>query len=213
MGKRKWKYPTGNKDYTGKWENSRLYGVWRSMICRCYRKTHVEYNSYGGIGISVCEEWLSYDNFYEWAMETGYDDTAHRGACTLDRVDVTGNYNPSNCRWVDMKTQQRNKRNTVLIEGKTLAEISEITGLNLGMLTKRYYTHGFSTIAELAQTSDEMRKTGREEMRKTRTKIFVEGVSLVDIANSYNIPYITVFARYKRGKRTLKELSKPLRGA
>lgn len=211
MGKRKWKYPTEYTGEDGKRHNHRLYGIWRSMLSRCYRASHVEYSSYGGRGITVCEEWLSYDNFYEWAMANGYDETAERGLCTLDRIDVNSNYLPKNCRFVDMKTQQRNKQNSVLIEGKTLAEISEVSGLNLSMLTGRYYRHGYKTIAELTKPSGLERKAGEEILRETRTKLYVEGIPLKELAKSHGINYTTVFARYRRGKRTLEELIKPVR--
>ena len=56
-------------------------------------------------------EWLEcFENFYNWAMSTGYDYNAKRGECTIDRINVDGNYEPSNCRWVDAKIQRSNQR-------------------------------------------------------------------------------------------------------
>ena len=78
---------------------------------RCYNENATNFRSYGGRGIAVCEEWRdSFQAFYDWAMANGYDVTAKRGDCTLDRIDVNGNYEPSNCRWVSMKIQAHNKR-------------------------------------------------------------------------------------------------------
>ena len=92
--------------------NTRLYFIWQGIKQRCNRVGHTQYANYGGRGISVCEEWQSdFQTFYNWAMANGYDENAEFGKCTLDRIDVNGNYEPSNCRWVDMKTQQNNRRN------------------------------------------------------------------------------------------------------
>ena len=78
---------------------------------RCYSPKHNRFKDYGGRGIKICEEWRNnYAAFREWAMANGYDPEAPRGACTIDRIDINGNYCPENCRWVDNKTQCDNKR-------------------------------------------------------------------------------------------------------
>lgn len=89
---------------------ARLYRVWQGMKTRCNNPNSDSYRLYGKRGISVCPEWNEYENFKKWALENGYDETAPFGECTLDRIDVNGDYEPENCRWVDMKTQQNNKR-------------------------------------------------------------------------------------------------------
>lgn len=89
----------------------RLYKVWHSMKQRCYNKNNSNYENYGGRGIRVCQEWLDdFMNFYNWAMASGYDYNAEFGECTLDRINVDGNYEPNNCRWVDVEVQANNKR-------------------------------------------------------------------------------------------------------
>ena len=89
---------------------SRLYNVWVGMRQRCSDPNHISYHNYGGRGVRVCDTWNDYTSFEEWSMKNGYDPSAPYGKCTLDRIDVNGNYEPSNCRWVDFKTQANNKR-------------------------------------------------------------------------------------------------------
>lgn len=90
--------------------DTRLYTVWRDMKMRVLNPKHKSFPDYGGRGIRICDEWLGFEPFYDWAMATGYDPNAPFGTCTLDRIDVNGNYEPDNCRWVDMKVQAHNRR-------------------------------------------------------------------------------------------------------
>ena len=121
--------------------NTRLYSVWLSMKTRCKCEGSSAYKYYGARGISVCKEWLNYETFYEWAMLTGYDETAVRGKCTLDRIDVNGNYEPSNCRWISQKEQSRNTRRTLKFTinnvEKSLREWCEIYGVPYARVVQR----------------------------------------------------------------------------
>lgn len=99
-----------SRNATHRESHSRLYRVWRSMKARCQNPKTEQYHNYGGRGIKVCQEWQKYEPFRDWAMSHGYNPNASFGQCTIDRIDVDGNYEPSNCRWVDLKTQANNKR-------------------------------------------------------------------------------------------------------
>lgn len=115
--------------------NTRLYVVWCDMRRRCNDNRAPEYKNYGARGIRVCNEWNNdFKAFYDWAMANGYDETANRGECTIDRIDVNGDYSPDNCRFSDSLTQGGNKRNNRLIthngETKTQSEWARYYGKN-----------------------------------------------------------------------------------
>ena len=91
--------------------NTRLYTIWNHMKDRCYNPKATSYKHYGGRGIKVCDEWKnSFKAFYDWAYSNGYDENAPRNKCTIDRINNDGDYEPSNCRWVDAKIQASNQR-------------------------------------------------------------------------------------------------------
>lgn len=96
----------------GAYTTDRLYFVWRGIKSRCECKSATGYKSYGGRGIALCKEWHDYANFRKWALSHGYKPNAPQWECTIDRINNDGNYEPSNCRWVSMAVQSRNKRNT-----------------------------------------------------------------------------------------------------
>ena len=86
--------------------HDRLYQIWRSMKQRCSNPQNKAFKYYGAVGINVCEEWeKDYQTFKTWAYENGYDENAELMKCTIDRIDPNRNYEPSNCRWVDMFVQ------------------------------------------------------------------------------------------------------------
>lgn len=96
---------------------SSLYNVWKNMKDRCYRKKCKSYKNYGARGITVCDEWKNdYKKFYDWAIENGYNEEkteAGLNVLTIDRIDVNGNYEPRNCRFVTNSEQAKNKRKTI----------------------------------------------------------------------------------------------------
>jgi len=86
-----------------------LHKVWKGMRARCFSKTNQAYPAYGGRGITICDRWSEFSNFYE--------DMSHswEAGLWLERINVDGNYEPQNCRWETPREQARNKRRTVRI--------------------------------------------------------------------------------------------------
>lgn len=158
----------GGNNKTHKKRNTKLYTVWANIKQRCYNTNNVNYKDYGGRGIAVCNEWkYNFQEFYNWATKNGYNDTL-----TIDRIDVNGNYEPTNCRWVDRKQQANNRRNNIIIgydkynynisQWASILNISRSTLVNryhknydvVDMLTKRQddntlYPHQVKTLASL----------------------------------------------------------------
>lgn len=101
--------------------NTRLYNIWANMKQRCYNPKQKAYKYYGKRGIKVCDEWLDKEkgfiNFYNWAYKNGYEEHLSKYGnrnTTIDRINVNGNYEPSNCRWATQKEQANNKRNNII---------------------------------------------------------------------------------------------------
>lgn len=120
---------------THRMTGTRVYHIWQLMKQRCYNENKDGYERYGGRGIRVCEEWKSsFEGFYKWSMANGYTDKK-----SIDRINVNGNYEPSNCRWTTSKEQCNNRSSNHNIEYKgeikTLEQWAEEKGLT------RYIIH------------------------------------------------------------------------
>lgn len=115
-----------------------LYRIWSDMKQRCFNKKNAFYQSYGGRGITVCERWMKFENFYE-DMIDGY-----MQGMQIGRIDNDGWYSKENCRWETAKQQQRNKSNTAYVDtpkGRMkLAEAAEMYGLSRDCISHRIKT-------------------------------------------------------------------------
>jgi hypothetical protein len=120
----------------------RLYMVWIGMKMRCYNPSNSNYKNYGARGIKICDEWINnYENFKAWAISKGYDSNAKQGQCTIERIDLNGNYCPENCTWKSIKEQNNNKRNNRIIEfngeAHNLSEWADILNIKYPVLLDR----------------------------------------------------------------------------
>ena len=127
----------GNRSRTHGDFGTRLYGIWAAMKRRCLNQHTKFYRDYGGRGITVCDDWMKYTKFNDWATSTGYVE-----GLSIERIDVNGNYCPENCMWIPRCKQCANRRNSVRIEYNgtqySLREIADITGLKLRTIKGRY---------------------------------------------------------------------------
>lgn len=114
----------------------RLYATWTTMRSRCSDRKRKSYLDYGARGIQVCAEWDSYDAFRAWAISNGY-----RKNLTIDRIDVNGNYEPSNCQWIPRANQSWNTRRSIFLtlDGvtKTLSQWAGELGIRSALLRQR----------------------------------------------------------------------------
>jgi hypothetical protein len=114
------------------------------MHQRCYNPRAKRFNTWGGRGIKICEEWKKdFLAFRKWALENGYQDNL-----TIDRIDNDGNYEPSNCRWATNKEQCNNTRNTIrlTIDGvtKTLIDWEKESPVSRSTIRQRVQRYGVS---------------------------------------------------------------------
>lgn len=85
--------------------HTKLYEKWKDMKQRCLNPNNGNYKYYGARGITICDEWLKFENFAKWALENGYSEKL-----SIDRIDNDGNYEPLNCRFTTMSIQNMSMR-------------------------------------------------------------------------------------------------------
>lgn len=139
----------------------KLYNSFYRIIKRCTDKSNKDYKYYGARGIKICDEWRCDPKmFVEYCLENGWKE-----GLTIDRIDVNGNYEPTNCRWITKTEQQFNKTNTRYFEykgqKKCLAEWAEIFDINKPTLYNRVYNLGWN-IEKALETEVKQRKWSTE---------------------------------------------------
>lgn len=116
---------------------TRIYKTWLGMIARCSGASgEKDHKHYRDKGVSVCDEWKSFETFLAWASASGYKDNL-----TIDRIDNDGDYTPENCRWATKIVQQNNTSKNVVIKAfgrsMTMAQWAREYGIRNGTLFAR----------------------------------------------------------------------------
>lgn len=148
---------TAKRNLTHGQTKTRLHRTWSNMKTRCGNKNAINFQNYGGRGISVCDEWKSdFIAFRDWAIANGYSDQL-----TIDRIDNDGNYSPENCRWITSFEQQSNKRSNrnICIDGKkkTVTEWGRVYKIPPVAIWARL-NRGWNPVAAVKTPSDCRRK-------------------------------------------------------
>lgn len=175
--------------------------TWRSMMNRCTNKNCKQWKNYGGRGISVCQRWHNFLNFFQ---DMGlkpflkYD---------LDRIDNNGNYEPGNCRWVTRKVNARNRRNNHFItyqgQTKTISEWAEISGVDQRSIHRRIKAN-WSVCKALTTPEQYAHQTHRKLTHNGITK------TLREWSKEVNLHPETIRRRLSLGWSSEAALTKPL---
>ena len=98
-------------------EGTKIYNVWASMKQRCQNPKHRAYSNYGGRGITVCDAWQRFEDFYSDMGEPPESEER----LTLERIDNNAGYCPENCKWATYREQLANRRKSVktFLDGET----------------------------------------------------------------------------------------------
>ena len=134
-----YKYNVKKKDI------ERLHRIFNGMKERCYNMLSKDFSTYGQCGIKICDKWiLDINEFVDWALESGYSENL-----TIDRINVNGDYEPTNCRWITVAEQNRNKTTTVYVnyngEKKSLMSVLKENGIknNYSVYRNRICRYGW----------------------------------------------------------------------
>ena len=179
-------------------ERKRLKSIYNGMRLRCYNENNVNYKYYGGKGVTICDEWLlSFENFFDWAINNGYNENL-----TIDRIDSEKEYSPDNCKWSTKKEQAYNRSMSVelTLNGRTMymTEWAEELGIDKKTLSWRY-RNGWS---------DEEILSNKKDIILTYNG---ESKNLLEWSKKTGIKKSTLWDRYNRGWEVKDILTKNTR--
>lgn len=178
-----------------------LYKTWMNIKTRCYQPSHKSYNDYGGIGLTVCSEWLeSFNNFYNWAINNGW-----QNGLTIDRKKNYLGYSPDNCRWATNSEQQRNRKYNVNLtafgETKCLTDWVDDKRCVVTFNTVRQRMVKLKWDVEKSLTFPNMNTEGSQYTRNNSIKITWKNKTknLKEWCRILNLKYTTIRSRYVKG--------------
>jgi hypothetical protein len=164
----------------------RLYSIWNDMKRRCNSIKNKCYGNYGGRGITYCEEWRRYLAFREWAYANGY-----REDLTLERIDVNGNYEPSNCCWIPRPEQNKNQRRSIFLEAfgerKLIVEWTKDPRCRATYMAIRSRTlSGWDHELAITTPVRQIHKLTYEEAKRVKSRIG-QGASMTEVSTEFKI--------------------------
>lgn len=179
----------GSRTTTHGKTNTVLYSKYCSMKNRIHNPNYCHFHRYGGRGIKICDEWEnSFEEFYKWAYENGYDDSKKGYEQTLDRIDVDGNYEPSNCRWVTQKEQSINTSRTRYIDYKGCSIPISLFCEQNGITYEKFVTRRLS------------QKTAEQILEEWNELHSDKYMTIQEASKYYNVSVPTIRNWIKKGK-------------
>lgn len=186
---------------------SRIYRIYNHIKQRCNNKQDSAYKNYGGRGIKICKEWEdNFINFYNWSIANGYEENL-----SIDRIDNNENYCPQNCRWVDMETQQNNKRNNHIItynnKEYTISNFCKKFNLNERLVRQRINVYGY-------EEPEKLLKKDLRGMKKRKYQATLNGITKAvgEWCDEFGLNKNSIYNRIKKYGYTPEEaLTKKLK--
>ena len=170
-------------------ERKRLKSIYNGMRLRCYNENNVNYKYYGGKGVTICDEWLlSFENFFDWAINNGYNENL-----TIDRIDSEKEYSPDNCKWSTKKEQAYNRSISVklTLNGRTMYMTEWAEELEID---KKILSWGYNN-----GWSDEEISTRPRDYKENKLTLNGETHSMSEWSRITGIKVATISYRIKKG--------------
>lgn len=184
--------------------NTKLHHIWCGMRARCNNQNNHAYKDYGGRGIKVCDEWQNdFLVFYNWAIKNGYKEENKGFECSIERINVDGNYEPSNCTFKNAKGQVNNRRSNISIkyknENHTLMEWCEILDLDYSTILYRYRLFAKGGTDNIKTLDDVFNKINYKKNEQIKITYDNKTLTISEWSKLLNIRAKTIWDRYNKG--------------